>query len=87
LPSLVADSLRKQARECLEAAKRTSDVAVREELLAASAWLHEEALKLEGLLERGGGGGTPKRIERLPDGSYRFTPPKLKAISSRFLSA
>jgi hypothetical protein len=47
--------------ECLETAKRTSDQAVRRELLAAAGWLHEEAIKLETMVAGpgGGGGSTP----------------------------
>jgi hypothetical protein len=57
----VAEHLRKQAKECLEVAQRTSDQTVRIELLTAAAWLHDEALKIERLLTgpRGGGSSTP----------------------------
>jgi len=72
MPSLVADALRRQAQECLETAKRTQDVAVREELLAAAAWLHEEAIKIEELLHRGGGGEPNKT----PRSGSPFMPPK-----------
>jgi len=61
MPLSVAQKLRDQAMECLETAKRTSDQAVRRELLAAAGWLHEEAIKLETMVSGpgGGGGSTP----------------------------
>ncbi|HWI28870.1 MAG TPA: hypothetical protein VN668_17975 [Stellaceae bacterium] len=56
MPISVAQSLRRQAKDCLDVAKKTNDESVRNELLAAAVWLHEEALKIERLLGRGGGG-------------------------------
>lgn len=66
MPRTAIQLLRIQAKEVLEASKRTPDRAVKNELLAAAAWLHEEAVKLEKLLNtpRGGGGpgsGAPSR--------------------------
>ncbi len=59
MPATVAEALRRQARDCLRVAQATSDPAVRNELLAAAAWLHEEAVKIEKLLTRPRGGGGP----------------------------
>src|SRR5579864_880491 len=59
MPDLVAESLRRQAQECLRASQATTDPIVKNELLSAAAWLHEEAIKLEKLLARGKGGGGP----------------------------
>ena len=57
MPQTIAESLRQQAEECLRAAHRTQDPAIRNELIAAAAWLHDEAVRLEKLLGSGGGGG------------------------------
>ena len=85
MPRTTVASLREQARECLEASKRTDDEAVKNELLAAAAWLHEEAIKLEKLLNapRGGGGpGSPakrrndrKMVERFSRRPPRYSQP------------
>jgi hypothetical protein len=61
MPRTVAHALRIQSKQCLDVAKRTNDPAVKEELLSAAAWLHEEATKIEAMLgpPRGGGSGGP----------------------------
>ncbi len=51
MPRNVAESLRRQSKECLDVAQTTSDPRVKHELLAAAAWLHEQAIKLEKLLQ------------------------------------
>ena len=56
MPFVVAQKLRKQASECLDIARKTSDMAVRNELLTAAAWLHDEAVRLEVLVKRKDGG-------------------------------
>ena len=72
MPRTVAHALRLQSKQCLDVAKRTSDPAVRDELLSAAAWLHEEATKIEAMLDppRGGGGldapPTRRRKQRWP---------------------
>ena len=58
MPWSVAESLRQQSADCLRVAKSTSDNAVRQELLAAAAWLHDEAQRIEELLRGRGGSGT-----------------------------
>jgi hypothetical protein len=40
-PTTVVEALRRQAADSLRVAQATSDPAVRNELLAAAAWLHE----------------------------------------------
>jgi len=59
MPKTAIQLLRIQAKECLEASKRTSDRAVKNELLTAAVWLHDEAVKLERLLNTPRGGGGP----------------------------
>jgi hypothetical protein len=63
MPFSVANALRKQASECLRVARSTADNAVRNELLAAAAWLHEEAVRIEGLVQRGGRRDAPTDVD------------------------
>jgi len=72
MPILVAEALRYQARDCLRVAQQTSDPRVKEELLSAAAWLHEEAIKIEKLLASSRGGGPTST----PPGGPASTPPK-----------
>lgn len=88
MPRTTVQSLREQAKECLDASKRTDDEVVRNELLAAAAWLHEEAIKLEKLLNapRGGGGpGSPAkhRNGRKMAGRFSRRPPRYSQPASR----
>ena len=90
MPRTTGQSLREQAKECLEASQRTDDEAVKNELLAAAAWLHGEAVKLEKLLnsQRGGGGpGSPakRRNGRKMTGRFsRPPPPDIVSLLRRF---
>ena len=61
MPVMVAESLRRQAADCLRIAKLTRDPRMRQELLHAAALLHEEATRIEKLLAdpSGGNGGGP----------------------------
>lgn len=68
MPRSVAHALRLQSKQCLEVARRTSDRAVRDELLSAAAWLHEEATKIEAMLDPPRGGSDAR--ERGPDSHH-----------------
>lgn len=59
MPLSVAEALRRQAHDCLRVAQASSDAAVKNELVAAAAWLHEEAVKIEKLVAGPRGGGGP----------------------------
>ena len=84
MPVMVAESLRRQAADCLRVAKLTRDPRMRQELLHAAALLHEEATRIEKLLSdpKGGNGGGPSstpprsgKRERASPASGR-TPPR-----------
>jgi hypothetical protein len=73
MPRTTVEALRQQSKECLEASRRTDDKAVRDELLTAAVWLHEEAIRIEKLLSGPQGGGGPgstgkgqKKRDRVP---------------------
>lgn len=82
MPLMVAESLRRQAADCLRVAKLTRDPRVRQELLHAAALLHEEATRIEKLLAdptggSGGPGSTPPpsgKRERASPASGRIPP-------------
>jgi len=73
MPLGVAESLRRQAEDCLRVAQVTRDPRLKNELIAAAAWLHEEAIRLEKLA--GGGGGGPGTGSVPPKGSRGRAPP------------
>jgi hypothetical protein len=60
VPSTITKGLRHQASECLRVAQTTSDAAIRAELFIAAAWIHEEAIKIENLLNASRRGDGPE---------------------------
>jgi len=62
----------------LRVAQSTSDPVVKNELLAAAAWLHDEAIKIEKLLTspRGGGGGPQPPVRSKADRERAPRPPR-----------